>query len=309
MAVRSDVGVYLKIRLFNLYATIYYSYQEETTILPTYSSSVVNTTLTPVPLTPVPLLPTPPLLLHARLTDNAFRIWDLANLPANVQSDFTTHMKESIHFGSLAWDVEPPKRSANFLDLTITIQADGSITTKTYVKDMNLHLYIPQTSSHPKGVLKSLVFGNLKRYWTQNSSRDDFVATASDFYGHLINRGWACEALTPVFQEAAANIDAQSVKADPEEQLWDPSTATPPSRQFIHWEYHPRDIGRQAIRQVFNETLAPAMAESGLPVQKLTIAFSTPRSLGQCLTKTRMEEAPSDRVSSYIQTMKHPANL
>jgi hypothetical protein len=107
--------------------------------------------------------------------------------------------------------------------------------------------------------------------------------------------------LTSTFQEAAAAIDNKSKKqAALGEQLWDPSTATPTNRLFIHWVYHPRGIGRRALRQAFDECLAPALTESGLTVDQLTIAYSTPKSLGQCLTKTQLDEPPSDRVSSYI---------
>jgi hypothetical protein len=259
---------------------------------------------------PVPSLLTPALLLHARLIDDAFQIWDLAHLPTDIRYNFINHMKREMQFGSLSWDVEPPARSVNFLDLTIAIEIDGSITTKTFVKLMNLHLYIPPTSAHPKGVLKSLIFGNLQRYWTQNSRRDDFIFAASAFYGHLLNRGYTNEVLAPTFQEAAATIDNKSKKlAVLGEQLWDPSTVPTPNHLFIHWEYHPRDIGRQVIRQTFDETLAPALSESGLTVNQLTIAYSVPKSLGQCLTKTQLDEPPLDRVSSYIEPMEPPANL
>ena len=65
-------------------------------------------------------------------------------------------------FGILEWEVEQLSQTVDFLDLTITIDADGSVATKTFVKDMNLHLYIPPRSAHPKGILKSLIFGTLK---------------------------------------------------------------------------------------------------------------------------------------------------
>jgi hypothetical protein len=294
-----------------IYATIYFSYHEETRILPGYSSGTAATPIpTLVPLAPVPPLENPALLLHARLIDDAFQIWDLARLPTDIRHNFIPHMEHEMNFGSLSWEVEQPARSVNFLDLTIAIESDGSITTRTFVKAMNLHLYIPPTSAHPKGVLKSLIFGNLQRYWHQNSRRDDFIFAASAFYGHLLNRGYTTEVLNETFQEAAATIDNKSQKmAAMGEQLWDPSTVPTPSRLFIHWDYHPRDIGRQAIRQIFERTLAPALSDSGLTVDQLTIAYSVPKSLGQCLTKTQLDEAPSDKVSSYIEPMEPPANL
>jgi len=285
------------------FATIYYSYHEEIRILPAFA---LRKPASPMPL-PMPYeeleqpLEEPALLLHARLIDDAIQLWDTAKLPPHILSNFTSHMETEMKFGILEWDVEPPAKSANFLDLTIQLEVNGSITTKTYVKDMNLHLYIPPASAHPPGVLKSLIFGNLQRYWIQNSRRSDFISIASAFYKHLRNRGYTVDMLTPPFQEAAATIDNKSTAVTLQgEQLWDPSSATPRNKLFVHWTYHPRDTGRQTIRQLFNETLAPVLSESRLDVGHLTIAYSIPRSLGQCLTKTQLEEAPDDRVSSYI---------
>ena len=290
---------------------MYYSYHEETRILPVHAQRpVAGNVVAPAMPTPVPPTP-PPLLLHARLIDDAFQIWDAANLPPNVLANFTSHMSNVMKFGILDWEVDTPAKKVNFLDLTIQLETDGTITTRTYVKPMNLHLYIPPLSAHPLGVLKSLIFGNLQRYWIQNSHRHDFVAVASSFHGHLLNRGYSRETLTPLFQEAGARIHNKCQQpASTGDQLWDPSQEPPTDHLFVHWDYHPRCIGRSAIRQIFDETLAHTLSESGLTVGKLTIAYSTPRSLGQCLTKTQLEEPSHDRVSSYIEPMEPPsANL
>ena len=110
----------------------------------------------PEPQQPVPSSRQPPLLLHARLIDDAIQIWDTANLPPTVLSNFTKYMSAEMKFGILDWEVDPPAKTVNFLDLTIQLETDGTITTKTFVKPMNLHLYIPPLSAHPHGVLKSL---------------------------------------------------------------------------------------------------------------------------------------------------------
>lgn len=115
--------------------------------------------------------------------------------------------RQEMQFGSLHWDVTKLSKSADFLDLTIDIEKDGSIVTKTHVKPMNLHLYIPPDSAHPAGVLKSLVFGNLQRYRIQNTHRKDYVSASAAFYGHLLKRGWSRDMLNPVFQQAAAAVD------------------------------------------------------------------------------------------------------
>jgi hypothetical protein len=62
---------------------------------------------------------------------------------------------------------------ADFLDLTLEIK-NGHIVMKTYEKPTNLFLYIPLTSAHSPGVLKSIIFGNVHHYWYQNSNIDDY---------------------------------------------------------------------------------------------------------------------------------------
>ena len=287
-----------------IYATIYFSYHEETRILPVYAQHHVVPPMRMPPLeAPVPALTVPPLLLHARLIDDAIQIWDFAHLTPEIQHNFKTHMEQELKFGTLDWKAEPLAKQVDFLDLTISLEKDGSITTKTYVKPMNLHLYIPPRSAHPIGVLKSLIYGSLHRYKIQNSRFSDFTSVTKALYGHLLNRGYSPAVLDPIFLEAAATLDRKATRiADQGEQLWDTDlTATPStSRLFIHWEYHPRDVGRRTIREIFDHTLSPVLAESGLPIKQLTIAYSTPESLGNCLTKTQLEEPANDRVSSYL---------
>jgi hypothetical protein len=111
------------------------------------------------------------------------------------------------NFGALTWKVQELSKSVNFLDVTITIGEDRCIVTKTYEKSMNLYLYIPPASAHPPGVLKSIVCGNLRWYWLQNSSRSDFITTAKHFANRLIARGHSAASIGMIFMEAAALLD------------------------------------------------------------------------------------------------------
>jgi hypothetical protein len=294
-----------------IYATIYYSYHEETSILPQYAHSRNNVrTLMPEPLMPEPMFTDPPLLLHARLIDDAIQVWDAAKLPTDLLAAFSQSMATTLKFGTLDWEVDEPSHMVNVLNLTITIQPTGQITTTTFVKPMNLHLYNPPKSAHPHGVLKSLIFGVLQRYWLQNTFRHDFVRISADFYKHLLNRGYTPVQLTPIFEEAAATRQSKRLRAAQKgEALWNTANTTPTDDLFLHWDYHPRNIGRSAIRQIFVDTLAQPLANANVTFDKLTIAYSTPRNLGQCLTKTQLWEHPSAKVSMFASSLEPPANL
>ena len=304
-------GTAMGTNLACMYATIYFSYLEETKLLPVYSNKyVVPAGMMPKLTAPVPSLAEPPLLLHARLIDDAIQIWDFAKLPDHLRATLHLHMEQQLQFGILKWEATKPSKSIDFLDLTIKLEPDGGFSTKTYVKDMNLHLYIPPGSAHPKGVLKSLIFGTLQRYWSQNSKRDDFLSAASAFYGHLLNRGYTPSMLTPLFIGAAETSNHKASRSAPEETEWDHIPRSSSGRLFIHWDYHPRDVRRRTIRQMFEETLAPVLSEAGLPARRLTIAYSTPKNLAKCLTKSRLTEPDGIRVSDYIGlASQQPANL
>ena len=155
----------------------------------------------------------------------------------------------------LRWTVEAPAKEAVFLDLTIKLERDGSITTATYVKPINPHLYILPNSAHPKGVLKSLIYGNVKRYWRQNSHLSTFTAITRDFRGHLLNRGHTKEVLDPLFMEAAETVDATAQKNGDTSCAGPAGSATKAlvsgCRLFLHWE-------------IAQETLAPELCARSL---------------------------------------------
>jgi hypothetical protein len=107
----------------------------------------------------------------------------------------------------LEWTSEPPSRTVDFLDLTIHIGDDGRITTKTFQKEMNLFLYIPPISSHAPSVLQGLIYGQLRRFWLQNSRTDDYVHCASAFYNHLLARGHDSNNIQRLFLLACSRLD------------------------------------------------------------------------------------------------------
>lgn len=177
---------------------------------------------------------------------------------------------------------------------------------------MNLHLYIPPQSAHPQGVLKSLIFGNIRRYWIQCTHPDTFKATTREFYHHLLDRGYTPESLKPIFVEAAMSLPNDRVdliRCDSQSSTAKLSPS-PDNRLFLHWDYHPRDVGRQEIRQVYKETLGPLLERPPLRIGQLTIAYSTPKNLRRCLTKTQLEEPQGTNVSNTVEHLENlSANL
>jgi hypothetical protein len=158
-----------------MYATLYYALHERQSILRSHGHQ---------------------LLYFKRFIDDIFGIWIGGDTPA------WTQFQNDLSFGSLRWETTKLSSSVVFLDLEISLDPDNQcLTTRTYQKAMNLFLYIPPTSAHPPGVLKSIVYGNLQRFWKQNTHRSDFVRVAGQFAQHLIARGHHPDVVRELFLE------------------------------------------------------------------------------------------------------------
>ena len=107
----------------------------------------------------------------------------------------------------LEWTCTTPSQSCTFMDLTITI-VNGRLSTTLYEKEQNLHLYLPPTSSHPKGCGTGLIFGYVLRARRLCSQQADADKKIAEFLGQLLERGHNREHLNPLFARAEENAKA-----------------------------------------------------------------------------------------------------
>jgi len=137
------------------YATIYYSYHEETQLLTKKKISEYG------------------LIFYRRLIDDALIIQE-----SNYKkiSAFTTAMN---NYGPLnqrlEWTATTPNRSDHFLDLFIHIKYGKPIETSTFQKPMNLFLYRPPCSAQPERTTDGLIYGTLYCYFWQNIKLKEFI--------------------------------------------------------------------------------------------------------------------------------------
>ncbi|KAL7460992.1 hypothetical protein ACHAXS_001428, partial [Conticribra weissflogii] len=94
-----------------IYATLYYRSHEGKLLLKKYEKAI---------------------LFLRRFIDDMFGIW------TGTSEQFES-VKNDLPFAKLLWDATALGKSVDFLDLTIIIEDDGTISTKTYQKAMNLH--------------------------------------------------------------------------------------------------------------------------------------------------------------------------
>jgi hypothetical protein len=243
------------------YATLYWAYIERKYIIPKWKNQ---------------------LYFLRRFIDDKFGIW------IGTKEEFGSFIQDINSYSQLKWTSDGLQKEVNFLDLTISINNHHQIVTKTYQKPTNLHLYIPPTSAHPPSVLKSLIYGNLYRYWKQNTYIADFVDIAKQFASRLVNRGYKIDDIKHIFLSAAKKLD----KIIEKRNTGNTSTNT----LYLHWRYHPRDIPKAKLRLLYNETLKDC---SGF--NNLIICYSRPRNLRDSLMQTKLNEPDGMRISNLLQ--------
>ena len=251
------------------WATIYYGVHESVCLLANFGQN---------------------LLYCGRFIDDMLGIW----IPDDNNPNAWEEFKNSLPFGLLEWETSELSTSVDFLDLTISIGSDRRIQFQTYQKPMNLYLYIPYGSAHAPGVLRSLIFGNLRKYLLQNSKKEDYQAITLLFYDRIVARGHDPAMVKDMFLDAAKRLDdiaagkiRPKAKVDRNQQL------------FFHTEYHP-SISRQAIRQAYESATNNFADVDGIDIRQFTVALSRPQNLRDLLISSRLHEAPGREVSTHL---------
>ncbi|KAL7460361.1 hypothetical protein ACHAXS_000817 [Conticribra weissflogii] len=131
-----------------IYATLYYRVHENT-LLTKYKDDII---------------------LLKRFIDDMFGIW------TSTEERFE-QFKADLPFGLLTWEATSLKKSVDFLDLTITLENDGTLSMKTFQKKMNLYLYlyIPVELAHPPVMIIGVINSLVTRFHNQNTHRKDFI--------------------------------------------------------------------------------------------------------------------------------------
>ena len=177
---------------------------------------------------------------------------------------------------------------------------------------MNLFLYIPPFSAHPPGVRKGLIHGTLQTYWNQNSKTTDFQHFTRLFYHRLLARGYHPHSTKQIFYEAAKQIEAAYTRRKSHHTNKTNNENKPPNEIYFHRQYHPKDISRSQIQNLFhttcminNELGQGFNTYDGLNIDKLTVAYSRPKNLRDVLIPSKLFETPTISANQIINDTKN----
>ena len=88
---------------------------------------------------------------------------------------------------------------------------------------------------------------------------------------------------------------------------------TPPTSKsddeslYIHLEYHPDDISRQKLRQLYDQYCGELFLKE-LGIERPTIAYSRPKNVGDYVTQAKLHQAPGKSSSIIMGEYKQGLN-
>ena len=146
-------------------------------------------------------------------------------------------------------------------------------------------------------MIKGVIFGTIRRYFEQNSNKEDFISITKLFFQRLVARGWDPSIIKPIFISAYNKIKNPSTTKTTNES---PSPSTGRGQLFIHFIYHPLDIPRRQVRKIYEDELQDTIMQEINSDAKLTICYSRPRNIQDVLAKAALFELEGKEVSKYI---------
>lgn len=266
-----------------MWATLYFAYHEVRNLIPKHGHN---------------------LFYFKRFIDDMFGIWT-----GNANTDWLSFCNDVNNFGKLTWDILEQELSTtvNFLDLTLSIQGH-KIVSRTYQKEMNLYLYIPPASAHPTGCIKGTVFGLTRRYYAQNTFRRDYINFIKLLYHRLIRRGWDRSKMRQMILDACSTVERTN-KTPAAPDILDRTLRAEDdgkNRLFLHFTYHPEDIPRKRIQELFEQHCGELLRHE-INIARPTIAYSRPKNIGDLITKAKLHQASG--VTSSIILGEYKAGL
>ena len=124
-------------------------------------------------------------LLWKRFIDDIFLIWTFGLVELRLFETFLNQCLPSIKF-----ETDISESSVHFLDTTVILGEDGTISTTLYTKPTDAHNYLSYFSCHPKNCRDSIPYSQFLRDKRICSSQEDFVENSRNNASHFIRAGY-----------------------------------------------------------------------------------------------------------------------
>ena len=242
----------------------------------------------------------PQLHFYKRFIDDVIGIWLVHPDPVVDKQQWSSFTKHLNSYDGLVWEVEKRALMVNYMDLKISILPTGFLHTNLYEKALNLYLYLPPHSTHPKSLLSGLIAGSIHRILSLCTDFSDQRSHINRLYLRLCARGYDRKTLRSMIETTTENRMSK---------IQAPKPHQPSERIFFHIPYHADNPPARAIQQTWQDCIV--MPKNDLPFHcilgrngsflqppTLTVAYSRMPTLGNILTYRNFERTPGPTVSS-----------
>lgn len=246
------------------------------------------------------------LAFYRRYIDDIFGIWICDPDPIIDEHRWTTFQSRLNDWHGTTWIASPRSHEATFLDVTLTLRADHTISCSLFEKPQNLHLYLPPRSAHPPGMLAGVIAGTIYRCRSLCSNPADANAKIKAFWNHLLARGWTRTVLHPLFSKALSTVVPHLERAPPA-----PPTDPDTERLWLFkLRFHPQDPPSSAIRKIWEDTVASPpfgkplanvdISYKPLGHRRFLVCYKRPPNLGNLLSYRKLKHNAGPPVSTFL---------
>ena len=213
---------------------------------------------------------------------------------------FYTHGREELdkfiaHLNSchstIKFTADISDKEVHFLDLTIKLNEDGTLTTSLYSKPTDSHNYLLYNSSHPDHCKSGMPYSQLLRVRRICSEESDFITHSFTMCNHFVRRGYPQEivenALIKAFQKN--RIDLLSDNTSDSNKVED--------NLFVITTYQPEFT---AVRDTIKSNwgfLTRSNNTKYLHDKKIIFGHRRSKNLKELLTKAKIEYPPKAKKS------------
>ena len=134
--------------------------------------------------------------LWKRYIDDIFVIWTHSN---QTLEEFIQYL--NLCMPAIKFETEISQEKVNFLDVTVKLGPEGSITTDLYTKPTDSHNYLDFRSAHPKHCRTGIPYSQFLRLRRICSDVDTFTQRCREMSKHFIRANYPPQVITEAFNK------------------------------------------------------------------------------------------------------------
>ena len=232
-------------------------------------------------------------IMWTRFIDDIFFIWPHGQEELDL---FIQHLNESHQ--TIKFTAESSSSSVNFLDLTIKMERDRTLSTSLFVKPTDSASYLHFDSAHPSHCIKGIPYGQFLRIRRICSKEADFIAHCVRKGQHFVRRGYPVPFIGECFLKALRRNRTSLMAPNPKRD-------TDEKPNILITTYNPGFRGLKNVVQKNWDLLGKSFTTRAIYREKVLSAFRRPKNLKDYLVRAKLKpESPETSAPSSNRCLR-----